>query len=66
MQSFAGFAAMRAMVTDYNHDPLAASRPFDKKRAGFVMGEYVCERVFCLCICVYTCVRVCMCVYVCA
>ena len=37
--SFAGFAAMRAMVTDFNDDPLAASRPFDKKRAGFVMGE---------------------------
>jgi 3-oxoacyl-[acyl-carrier-protein] synthase II len=36
---FAGFAAMRAMVTTFNDDPLAASRPFDKRRAGFVMGE---------------------------
>eukprot|EP00286_Rhodomonas_abbreviata_P027740 CAMPEP_0181298374 /NCGR_PEP_ID=MMETSP1101-20121128/5746_1 /TAXON_ID=46948 /ORGANISM="Rhodomonas abbreviata, Strain Caron Lab Isolate" /LENGTH=483 /DNA_ID=CAMNT_0023403387 /DNA_START=39 /DNA_END=1490 /DNA_ORIENTATION=+ len=37
--SFAGFAAMRAMVTTMNDDPLRASMPFDKKRAGFVMGE---------------------------
>jgi len=37
--SFAGFAAMRAMATDFNDDPSVASRPFDKKRAGFVMGE---------------------------
>jgi hypothetical protein len=34
--SFAGFAAMRAMATDFNDDPKRASRPFDKKRAGFV------------------------------
>jgi len=37
--AFAGFAAMRAMATDFNDDPLRASRPFDKDRAGFVMGE---------------------------
>jgi len=36
---FAGFAAMRAMATNFNDDPLRASRPFDKDRAGFVMGE---------------------------
>ena len=30
--SLAGFAAMRAMVTTFNDDPLHASRPFDKKR----------------------------------
>lgn len=35
----AGFAAMRALVTDSNDDPEAASRPFDASRAGFVLGE---------------------------
>jgi len=35
----AGFAAMRALVTDSNDDPDAASRPFDASRAGFVLGE---------------------------
>ena len=35
----AGFAAMKAMCTAYNDDPKKASRPFDKNRAGFVMGE---------------------------
>ncbi|CAN0097993.1 unnamed protein product [Hapterophycus canaliculatus] len=36
---FAGFCSMRAMVTSFNDDPASASRPFDKDRAGFVMGE---------------------------
>ena len=35
----AGFAAMKAMCTAYNDDPASASRPFDAKRGGFVMGE---------------------------
>ena len=35
----AGFAAMRALVTDSNDRPETASRPFDASRAGFVLGE---------------------------
>jgi len=37
--SFAGFCAMKAMNTQFNDNPGKASRPFDAKRAGFVMGE---------------------------
>jgi 3-oxoacyl-[acyl-carrier-protein] synthase II len=34
-----GFARMRAVSTHYNHRPAAASRPFDRGRDGFVLGE---------------------------
>jgi len=36
--SFGGFAALKAM-SHRNDDPQTASRPFDKDRDGFVMGE---------------------------
>lgn len=35
----AGFIACRAMSTDFNDTPEKASRPYDKDRDGFVMGE---------------------------
>jgi 3-oxoacyl-[acyl-carrier-protein] synthase II len=34
-----GFAAMRALSTTFNDSPEKASRPWDKARDGFVMGE---------------------------
>ncbi len=34
-----GFCAMKALSTKYNDQPEKASRPFDKDRNGFVMGE---------------------------
>jgi 3-oxoacyl-[acyl-carrier-protein] synthase II len=37
--SMAGFAACRALSTSYNETPTKASRPYDKDRDGFVMGE---------------------------
>jgi len=35
----AGFCSMKALCSDFNEEPTRASRPFDKNRSGFVMGE---------------------------
>jgi 3-oxoacyl-[acyl-carrier-protein] synthase II len=37
--SLAGFCAVRALSTSFNDEPTRASRPYDKDRDGFVMGE---------------------------
>ena len=37
--SMAGFAACKALSTDWNDAPEKASRPYDRDRDGFVMGE---------------------------
>ncbi|MEA3068001.1 MAG: 3-oxoacyl-[acyl-carrier-protein] synthase, partial [Sphingomonadales bacterium] len=37
--SIAGFAAARALSTGFNDQPTRASRPYDKDRDGFVLGE---------------------------
>lgn len=37
--SMAGFAACKALSTDFNDAPERASRPYDRDRDGFVMGE---------------------------
>lgn len=35
----AGFARARSLATGWNEEPEKASRPFDRGRAGFVIGE---------------------------
>jgi 3-oxoacyl-[acyl-carrier-protein] synthase II len=37
--AMAGFCAMRALSTNFNGAPQRASRPYDRDRDGFVMGE---------------------------
>jgi 3-oxoacyl-[acyl-carrier-protein] synthase II len=37
--AFAGFSALRALSTGFNDKPTKASRPYDRDRDGFVMGE---------------------------
>ena len=37
--TFAGFCSLRALSTAFNAEPARASRPFDRARDGFVMGE---------------------------
>src|SRR4051794_3793294 len=37
--SMAGFCASRALSTNFNETPQKASRPYDRDRDGFVMGE---------------------------
>jgi 3-oxoacyl-[acyl-carrier-protein] synthase II len=37
--ALAGFAACRALSTNFNEEPERASRPYDRDRDGFVMGE---------------------------
>lgn len=35
----AGFASLRALSTNFNDEPTKASRPWDKDRDGFIIGE---------------------------
>ena len=37
--AIAGFSACKALSTDFNDEPQKASRPYDRDRDGFVMGE---------------------------
>lgn len=37
--AISGFARARSLATEFNDRPSEASRPFDKDRDGFVIGE---------------------------
>ena len=37
--AFVGFERSKSLTTDFNDKPERASRPFDKQRSGFVIGE---------------------------
>lgn len=37
--ALSGFSVLQAVTSSYNDDPKRASRPFDKDRDGFVLGE---------------------------
>lgn len=37
--AIAGFARARSLATGFEDEPHLASRPFDRDRCGFVMGE---------------------------
>lgn len=37
--AYAGFGQMKALCSDFANEPEKASRPFDKDRSGFIMGE---------------------------
>lgn len=37
--AISGFARARSLATDWNDRPTESSRPFDRERAGFVIGE---------------------------
>ena len=41
-----GFALLGALTDEYNDDPERASRPFDAKRSGFVLGEGAAIAIF--------------------
>mmetsp|Transcript_18817 Transcript_18817/g.23092 ORF Transcript_18817/g.23092 Transcript_18817/m.23092 type:complete len:463 (+) Transcript_18817:125-1513(+) len=43
--SMGGFARLKALSTKYNDNPIISSRPFDRDRDGFVMGEGSCVLV---------------------
>jgi 3-oxoacyl-[acyl-carrier-protein] synthase II len=37
--AYAGFGQMKALCSDHENEPEKASRPFDRDRSGFIMGE---------------------------